>query len=76
MNFTLEELANFNGRNGQPAYFAIDGKVYDISGHEKWVTGEYDLDLAGKDLTNTIFDKSPHKQAVLDKLPVVGRLIY
>ena len=75
MNFTLAELANFTGKNGQPAYFAIDGKVYDVSGHADWITGD-EIDLAGKDLTNTPFDKSPHKEEVLAKLPVVGRLLY
>lgn len=29
--FTREELAKFNGQNGQPAYVAISGTVYDVS---------------------------------------------
>ena len=29
--FTAEELAKYNGQNGQPAYVAIDGTVYDVS---------------------------------------------
>jgi Predicted heme/steroid binding protein len=29
--FTLEELKQYNGENGQPAYVAIDGIVYDVS---------------------------------------------
>lgn len=30
-NFTLSELAEFDGANGKPIYLAIKGKVYDVS---------------------------------------------
>ena len=29
--FTLEELAEFDGREGRPAYVAYDGMVYDVT---------------------------------------------
>ena len=30
--FTKNELAQYNGQNGQPAYVAVQGVVYDVSG--------------------------------------------
>ena len=29
--FTLEDLSQYNGSNGSPAYVAMEGIVYDIS---------------------------------------------
>lgn len=29
--FTREELAQYDGKNGNPAYVAYKGKVYDVS---------------------------------------------
>jgi len=34
--FTEEELAQCNGRNGNPAYIAYKGKVYDVSASFLW----------------------------------------
>ena len=52
--FTLEELSQYNGNNGNPAYVAIEGIVYDISNSTTWGRGtHFDL-IAGQDLTNNI----------------------
>lgn len=72
--FTLDELAKFNGKNGQPAYVAIDGTVYDVSAKDAWVDGEHHGNVAGKDLTKILYEMSPHKDKVLKGLPVVGKL--
>ena len=29
--FTLAQLAQYDGQNGQPAYVAVDGVVYDVT---------------------------------------------
>lgn len=72
--FLTDELAKFNGKNGQPAYVAINGTVYDVSGKDAWKNGEHHGNLAGLDLTDVLFNKSPHKDKVLQGLPVVGKL--
>lgn len=72
--FTLEELAQYNGKNGNPAYVAIDGVVYDVSNVPQWKDGEHNGMQAGNDLTEQINTLSPHGIKVLTKLPVVGTL--
>ena len=39
--FTLEELAKFNGADGKPAYFAYRGKVYEVTGSDTWENGDH-----------------------------------
>jgi len=52
--FTLEELSQYNGSNGNAAYVAIEGIVYDISNSTVWERGtDFGL-IAGQDLTNQI----------------------
>lgn len=73
--FTLEELATYNGKDGQPAYVAVDGVVYDVSASPEWENGEHKMGItAGQDLTDEIKNKSPHGVSVLSGFPVVGRL--
>lgn len=73
--FTQEELAQFNGQNGQPAYVAIAGTVYDVSGKDAWQGGKHHGNVAGQDLTDILLNKSPHGDKVLKGLPVVGKLV-
>lgn len=73
--FTLEELAAYNGKDGQPAYVAVDGLVYDVTASSEWANGEHKMGVtAGQDLTDIIKEKSPHGVAILEKFPVVGKL--
>ncbi|WP_290068715.1 cytochrome b5 domain-containing protein, partial [Lactobacillus intestinalis] len=39
--FTLEELKKYNGKNGNPAYIAVNGKVYDVTNNPHWKNGEH-----------------------------------
>lgn len=71
--FTHAQLSQFNGQNGQPAYVAIDGQVYDVSNVGPWTGGQHHGNVAGQDLSQAIL-KSPHLKTVLPKLPVVGTL--
>jgi len=34
--FTREQLAQFNGKNGMPAYVAVNGIVYDVTNNAAW----------------------------------------
>lgn len=72
--FTLAELANFNGKNGQPAYIAVSGVVYDVTNVKSWNNGSHQGVSAGKDLTKVI-TQAPHGTSVLTGLKVVGTLV-
>lgn len=72
--FTKDELAKYNGQNGQPAYVAVKGVVYDVSGKAAWQGGKHHGNLAGRDLTDVLDNQSPHGDRVLKGLPVVGKL--
>jgi predicted heme/steroid binding protein len=72
--FTVEELKTYDGQNGNPAYVAVDGIVYDVSDVDAWKDGKHKNGLtAGADLTSKLGD-SPHGSKVLEDLPVVGKL--
>jgi predicted heme/steroid binding protein len=75
--FSVKELAKYNGKNGNPAYIAVDGVVYDVSNNKEWKNGEH-IPTQGKlkagiDASEIIL-KSPHEKSVLKELPVVGNL--
>lgn len=72
--FTREELATFNGENGQPVYIAHGGKVYDVSESKLWKTGHHmRRHPSGTDLTEGI-EGAPHATEVLERFPQVGIL--
>ncbi len=71
--FNTEELAKYNGQNGNPAYVAVDGKVYDVSNVSVWKNGShFGKFTAGQDLTEEIKSISPHGLSKLDSVPIVG----
>jgi predicted heme/steroid binding protein len=73
--FTQEDLAGFDGKDGRPAYVAYQGKVYDVSDSPAWEDGEHGGEhFAGNDLTEDL-DYAPHFPDELDRFPVVGTLI-
>lgn len=68
--FTIEELSQYNGKNGSPAYAAVDGVVYDMT--EVFENGTHFGHLAGEELTEGFYKK--HVKSQITKYPVVGIL--
>jgi len=72
--FTTDELARYNGENGNPVYVAHQGNVYDVSGSKLWRNGMHmKRHHAGRDLTTDILS-APHEPDVLERYPKVGVL--
>lgn len=71
---TREELAKFDGRNGQPAYVAVNNVIYDVSASAMWQAGNHvDQHQAGQDLTEDL-KRAPHVRKVVERFPAVERL--
>ncbi len=71
---TKEQLKEFNGQNGKPAYIGFQGKVYDISKSDFWPNGAHmGMFQAGEDLTEKIH-MSPHGEKNVFRYPVVDTL--
>jgi predicted heme/steroid binding protein len=73
--FTLEELAQYTGKDGKPEYIAVDGVVYDMTNVPEWSGGKHiGHYVAGKDYTNEIKTVAPHGVSKMKGIPVVGKL--
>ena len=71
--FTISELSQFNGKNGNPAYVGYKGKVYDVTESYQWGDGEHLGHIAGKDLTDQM-EIAPHSEEVMERMKIVGVL--
>lgn len=76
-SFTVEELAEHDGQDGNDCYVAVDGDVYLIEGFALWQMGEHvpsnGRATCGNDLTEVI-DESPHGRSKLQLLRKIGTL--
>ena len=75
LELTLDQLKQYDGKNGNPAYIAVDGVIYDVSNVGQWSNGTHNGYSAGQDLTDAIKNKSPHGTSKLNGVPIVGKLI-
>ena len=72
--FTRQELEQFNGRNGLPAYIAHHGAVYDVSGSKMWRNGQHmRRHDAGGDLTEALA-QAPHGPGMFERVVRAGVL--
>jgi len=74
IELTLEELSAFDGSNGNRAYIAVDGIIYDVTDSSRWRNGRHNGFQAGQDLTKQILEDSPHGVRTLNNVPAIGRL--
>jgi len=75
LELTLEQLKQYDGKNGNLAYIAVDGVIYDVTNVSQWKNGGHEGYSAGQDLTDAIKNSSPHGVSKLKGVPVVGKLI-
>ncbi|KAA0888319.1 CopD family protein [Oryzomonas rubra] len=72
---TLEDLAAFDGKDGRPAYFAFEGKVYDATQSKLWKQGIHmGRHNAGNNLTEAL-SLAPHGSEKVTAMTAVGELI-
>ncbi|MBS6887335.1 MAG: hypothetical protein KH200_05405 [Clostridium sp.] len=72
--FTLEELEGFDGKNGNSAYVAVDGTIYDVTESSFWRSGNHFGVQAGKDLTEQFYSCHSNNLESMRGIKVVGIL--
>ncbi|MRX52954.1 cytochrome b5 [Bacillus idriensis] len=72
--FTIGELAVNDGKNGKPAYVAVNGTVYDVTNNRAWAAGTHFALTAGKEYSAEFASCHAGQEAILSTLPAVGRL--
>lgn len=73
--FNLAQLERYDGKEGRPAYVAINGVVYDVTNNPYWKNGKHFGAEAGDNMTNTFYECHANDINVLNKLPVVGKVV-
>lgn len=74
LSLTLDGLKQYDGQNGNSAYVAVDGVIYDVTRVRKWKDGKHEMGVtAGQDLTDLI-SQSPHGKSILSEAPIVGKI--
>lgn len=72
--FSLKDLKEYNGLDGNKAYVAVNGTVYDVTESQFWREGKhFGLD-AGQDLTKEFYSCHSNNLEIANSLRVVGIL--
>jgi predicted heme/steroid binding protein len=72
--FTIQELSQYTGKDGMPAYIAYRGVVYDVTNSFLWRGGKHQvLHEAGRDLTKEL-EEAPHGEELFERVPSIGTL--
>lgn len=72
-SFTPPELARYNGKDGYPAFIAVNGTVYDVTNNPTWGAASHFGLWAGSDVTQGFYSCHAGQQ-VLSKLKIVGMM--
>jgi predicted heme/steroid binding protein len=73
--FTVDELKQYDGKKGRPAYIAFRGKVYDVTDNYTWGDGDhFGEHQAGRDTTDGI-SNAPHSDEKLVATVLIGELV-
>lgn len=72
--FSISELSNYDGTNGNPAYVAANGIVYDVTNNSAWAAATHFGLKAGTDVTEAFASCHANKN-LLGELSMVGRLL-
>lgn len=72
--YTIDELAQRNGRTLPQIWVGYKGLIYDVTSSELFKDGKHYFHDAGKDLTLEMQD-APHMDDVMNRFQVIGRLV-
>lgn len=75
-DLTLGELKKYDGKNGNPAYIAVDGVIYDVSNIDTFKKNPYNKLKLGSDLTSFFNEYRNGDRSILIELPIIGTIIY
>jgi len=71
---TLDDLASYDGKDGRPAWFAFEGRIYDATQSKLWRQGTHmGRHTAGSDLTEAL-KLAPHGREKVTAMSETGRL--
>lgn len=74
-DLTIDELGLYDGKEGRPAFFAYQGKIYNATESKLWKDGVHmGRHNAGQDLTEAL-KLAPHGSEKVAGLPEVGTLV-
>jgi predicted heme/steroid binding protein/uncharacterized membrane protein len=74
-DLTSDELASYDGKEGRPAFFGYEGKLYDATASKLWKQGVHmGRHNAGMDLTEAL-KLAPHGSEKVAAMPEVGKLV-
>ena len=70
----LDELKQYDGKDGRPAYIVYKGDIYDVTGSKLWKNGSHvNRHFAGEDLSHQM-SVAPHGDEVMSRFKKVGTL--
>jgi predicted heme/steroid binding protein len=74
-DLTGDQLASYDGKEGRPAFFGYEGKLYDATASKLWKQGVHmGRHNAGMDLTEAL-KLAPHGSEKVAAMPEVGALV-